>query len=156
MTLRLAAVSQIQTTDITGKASFAIKIPGTFGGLPAGLYEPSSGRNISKVDFWTIDGTDGDRLTNMRVEDTDGILSAISANFPSYPVIQYFQDQVADSSLRGFYISPNWPLTMTPVSGDAYAYVPSGLYLCADFTSANILGIGRKVVCNITWSVVPS
>lgn len=156
MTLRVAAISQILTTDLAGNASFSFKVPGTFAGLPMGLYEPSSGRNIQKVDIWTVAGTEGDRITNMRVEDTDGVLAAISGNFPNYPVIQYFQDQAADSNLRGFYISASRVLSMTPVSGEAYAYIPSGLYLCADFNTANVVGIGHRVICNITWSVVPS
>lgn len=151
MSLRLQAISQILTTDVNGSAFFNIKVPGIFGGIPDGLIEPASGRNIVKAEIWTVKGTDGDRLTSIRVTDSDGLLDILKSKLPNYPDIQYFVDSNADPVLQGLYIPTTIPLILHPLV-EGYSFIPSGLYLAGTFQTANPQLLGQQVIINIHWA----
>lgn len=147
----LAANFVTVTTDITGVATFTIKIPGTFGGLG----EATSGRFLQQLEFWSMSGTNGDKISGMKITDTDGVVpSPVHASFPNYPDIVYFDDTAMSAGNQGFLINPTQPLILNPIGGAQFQFVPSGLYLTGKFTTANVVLIGQQAYVNVHWGIL--
>lgn len=118
----------------------ALKIPGTFAGLDGNAY-PTGGRWLKRAQIWTDSGAAGDKLTNLRIEDTDGkIPQPLRALFPAYPVISYLMDQEVESPGEGgLQIPPGIVLNVEPIDpldSRGLQFIPSELYLCSTFNSS--------------------
>lgn len=117
----------------------ALKIPGTFAGID-GIAYPTAGRWLKKTQIWTDVGAAGDKLTDLRIEDTDGkIPEGMRELFPDYPVISHLMDEEVQSpGDAGLYIPPNAVLTIEPIDpldARGLQFIPSELYLCSTFNS---------------------
>src|ERR1051326_6278051 len=123
MSIRIYSAHTRRTTDETGAASGCMKIPGTFSGIDGFSANPITGllpdgRYLKQAQIWTENGSPGDRVTNIRVEDMDGILSAVSGSLPYYPVVQYLSDQDItedDEVSDGLGVPQNTVISITPI-----------------------------------------
>lgn len=152
--LSLMAAAALITTDNTGVASFSVKVPGTFNG--AAETSTTNGRFVQTLEFWTIDGTEGDYITNMRIEDSDGVIPVpLQPSFPFYPIMLYFADFGAQPPLiSGLYLKPGMISLMSPMNGALSQFIASQLYLKADFHTANQTLTGQKAICNVRWGII--
>lgn len=138
------------STDLSGTASIAVKVPGTFTGLQQG----NDGRYLAKTLIWTRDHVNGDRLSNLKVRDLDGVIPVgLRPIFPAYPIIASFSDP--DLTYTGnfyeLFIPPQAAVNIGPVDPSKPRFIPSGLYICATFTSGSIIA-GREIYINVQWS----
>lgn len=141
----------VYTANDSGEANISIKIPGTF----SGVTDDKSGRFLKYLDVWTDTGTIGDRITGLRLEDTDLILQGLglSANFPDYPVIHYFQDQdmvETDNIKRGLFLTDRRIRLEKIDEREPFEFIPSGFYLKASYLNGALLG-GQKIRVNVGW-----
>lgn len=144
-------------TDQSGVGLIRTKIPGSFSGIGGFSTDPvPDGRYFKKAEFWTENGAPGDLLTNIRIEDTDQILLAQAALFPSYPVIQQLNDMgftEQESAVGGIGIPVGQPISIQaidPHDNRGFMFIPSGLYLCADFHAGDG-AINKTIRVNYTW-----
>lgn len=150
-------ICMVFTADITGVANLSVKVPGTFNGIT----DDKNGRFLKYVDIWTDIGTNGDRLSDLRIEDTDTILQNLgisTAAFPDYPILYQFQDQdlVETASLkRGLFLKDQLIHIERIDPRDPYDFIPSGFYLRATYINAAALG-GQKVRVNVGWGKINS
>lgn len=115
------------TTDETGLAILALKIPGTFAGIDSKL-STWSGRKIYTGEIWFANGTDGDHIKDLTVEDTDGLIpEPLRAAFPLYPVLGSRNDLTLDEENQGVYMNPNSPTSFAPPQPGFT--IASGLYI---------------------------
>lgn len=141
------------TTDLGGSASLSVRVPGTF----TGPTDDKNGRFLRYVELWPDSSSNGDRIYDCRIEDTDLILQGlgISGAFPSYPVLYYFQDQdiVETSTMkRGLFFSSRGPMRLEKIDPrEPYDFVPSGMYLKATIDVSNPIPLGQKIRVNIGW-----
>lgn len=146
------------TTGESGNASISIKIPGTFFGQNP---TTDGGKLFQKFNVWCDTPTPGDLIKNIRIEDLDGILSAIPNNiggylsdaFPLYPIIMPFYD--VDNSNQGLLIPPSGlELNVTNNDGNrTLKFCPAELYLTATFTSGDE-SADKTLRVNVYWGTV--
>lgn len=142
------------TTVLGGSANFSFRIPGTYGGLNPG--DPTTGRYFSHAEFWCDTPTNGDKLTGLKLTDTDGILSAPEqAACPNYPdVVQLYDNASLPSGLNaGVFIHNNPPARIDSFDSTGkreIKFLPSGLDLVGTFTAGDG-AISRVFRCNIYW-----
>lgn len=142
--IQLAPVRASVTTSILGTGSLSVKIPGTFAGLaPA---DPTAVRYLSKIAIWADSPADGDFISSIAIQDTDGVIPVPArAAFPNYPIIAGFLESgVAD----GGWLKTEG-MTIEPLGG-VLKTLPSGLYITALFTSGG-LSLGKIFRVNILW-----
>lgn len=156
----LQPVSMVLTTNLSGTAALSLRIPGDFNGLT----DDKNGRFFKGVEIWTDAGAVADRIYGLRLEDSDGILTALhgagqfpvpSSVFPNYPVLLSFEEGEINETatlLKGFFIPPNKVLSIDKIDPrEVFDFIPSGMYFKGTFQSSNgILG-GQKVRINFYW-----
>lgn len=140
------------TTNGSGDANLSVRVPGTF----TGPSDDKSGRFLKFIDVWSDSGTDGDRICDLRIEDSDAILAGIglSGNFADYPVLYYFEDREVEESAsvkRGLYLINGLTRLEKIDQRDPHNFIPSGMYLKGTFKTANVVALGQKVRINLGW-----
>lgn len=150
----LQAITVNFTTLLSGDAAISIQVPDSFNGIN----DASNGRFLSHFEVWSDGGTMGDRLHNIRIEDTDLILQGAgipTGGFPNYPVIYYLEDTSVTETTnfkRGLSIFPDTPVVINKLdSREPFDFIPSGFYIKGTFTTANGLLIGQKIRINVFW-----
>lgn len=146
-----------KTTDDSGVVSIKTKIPGIFTGVNGFVSPFPQGRYFKKAQIWTENGSQGDSITNLRIEDTDGVLGAASAAFTHYPVIQTLYD--SDVASNGGATSGGLGIpageimeisAIDPIDNRGLVFVPAQMYLCSDFIAGDGAS-GRTIRVNYIW-----
>lgn len=141
-------------TDESGTASLDIQIPGTFSGLSGFTGTSSEGRYVKKFQLWTENGATGDLVNNIRLEDRDGVLGAASGFFPSYPVVQYLQDQdISVGATGGLSVPSGQVIEISPIDqidNRGIMFAPAQIYLCMDYIAGDGAS-GRALKMNLIW-----
>lgn len=162
MPLRLAPACYTVDVDINGRAPISIRVPGTFSGLkPSGVMIPD-GRFVKLIEFWCDTYSAGDRLYDLRAEDTDGIIPVPArVAFAAYPVLFRFDESdllETNGMSRGLWLRSSSTIRFSPFDdgGDAALdFIPSGVYLVGTFEAGDgLLGNGRKVRANLSWGKI--
>jgi hypothetical protein len=120
------------TNGMTGTVTAQIKIPGTFNGFDRTILG-TQGRFIiaAQVEFGSP--TAGDFLSNLHVEDIDGVIPASAhGGFPNYPIVGTRVDPGVSAANDGLYLSAEAATIFVPP--DEELFIPSGLYLVADLS----------------------
>lgn len=135
-----------QTDVSTGEATITFKIPGTF--VTIDPKQPDfSGRTITEWMIWCKEPLDGDAVTSITIEDTDGkIPMGQRPAFPDYPIIAYRQDTEVDEDNQGFYLTKT-PIRLTP-PGLAKP-LPSELYIILVLQKADT--VQDDIYINLKW-----
>lgn len=157
---RLKPLHYVATTDANGDASISIQVPGVY--REGNPFENSlvDGRFLRTFEIWCPDGSDGDLLYDIRIEDTDNVLvgdgkpfssiAQASVFYPHYPIILYAQDdEIIETAnlLKGFAIPVGEIIRVQTIE---YEFIPSGLYLKAEFLQGGALQ-SKKVRMNVFW-----
>lgn len=137
--------------DPAGPVSFSIKVPGTYGGIqPA---DPSTGRYFQEARIWSDTLTAGDTITDMKLTDTDGIVSMPERAFlPNYPdVVRFYDVSVTGTEGSGLYLPRAGELLIRPFEADGTSpvrFMPAQLYLTGTLTTTVVSKVFRG---NIIW-----
>lgn len=147
-------------SDENGAATLRIRIPGAFAGLQFDNTSPKSGRFFKSASLWTDNGTAGDRVSSLRLEDDNRILERIpdpenagktlSERFPEYPLILRFGDSAVElPAIAGAFLPTNGPLVIAGINDPELRFVPAGLSLVVDYVAAG--GADKILRCNFYW-----
>ena len=140
------------TTDVDGLGLVSLKVPGTFNGVT----DLSAGRFLKYLDVWTVSGTDGDYITNLRIDDTDGMIPiALRGNFSFYPTVAYFNDvdiEEDSSTIKGLCLPPGLQIRLDKLDDrELFNFVPAGMYLKCEFKTQNATKQKQIVRFNVGW-----
>lgn len=146
------------TSDVNGLALLRVRVPGNFQGTAFDPVTVTHGRFLNEVVIWSDAPVAGDLVSNMRVEDDQGILSSVpdptnpghmlSEKIPGYPVIRFFQDTPVDLSVGGVYLNPREPLRFSSIDKSNSIFVPSGFSIAASYQTS---AAGVIVRANFNW-----
>lgn len=137
------------TTGDDGKIDIVIPVPGTFNGIDPSV---SNGRLFISALLWTNNPVDEDRITQISLQDKDGVLPVPArAQFANYPILGYSIDPemtygnviLAEILLNGSRVTEMGP-PLVP------RFLPSGFYLCATFTAGDAAA-NRILYGNFLW-----
>lgn len=148
--LRTKLICASAVTDETGIATLSLKIPGSFNGIDPYGQTPANGRFIRLIRIWSDAQLTGDRISGMKIEDTDQVMVGEGKIFPNiqearkllpnYPILTHFDDddlEEVGGALKGVFLQTNQLQEFTPANPGSYDFVPSGCYIKATLTSGD-------------------
>lgn len=137
----------------SGNGTTSIQIPGVFAG-PTPTDPTNAGRYLKNVMVWSANAADGDAITSLTLEDTDGVVPAqLQGQFPNYPVIFDLLDTVAGQT-KQLPIPTAGMLadSFDPQGGPLPRFLPAQLYLKMTFAVGG-LNLGRTFRGVIRWGL---
>lgn len=148
------ASSRVLTGE-DGTASVCLRVPGTFNGNDGFSEPPSDGRYLREIQVWTEDGTGGDQVKNIRIEDDLKVLGAAAVLFKDYPVIQNMADVSAtgEGISDGLIIPMGRMITLGPIDSiqnRGLRFIPAEVSLCFDVVAGDGAS-GRAFCANYLW-----
>ena len=162
MALNLAPVAITAATNLQGVTTLQIFVPGVFGRLLAtGVIDTSKvfggankfkteGRFLKKLEIFSDNWVGGDRVTQIRLLDPNGLVP-IQLRGPGHPIVFDLLEHVAPENPNVF--RALWSPQTRPIEYilEEPMFLPAGLRLALQFQGGGIVAAGRIVRANVYW-----
>jgi hypothetical protein len=135
------------TTNGLGTATINIPIPGIFSSISR-VPNTNNGRTVFRVSLFAGAPLAGDYVSNMTVQDTNGVIPALlQPQFPSYPIVASLADTSIPSGNAGTYLVTSGTTDFTP--DPLSSFIPSQLFVMATFQKAS--AVVDTIFINVVW-----